>query len=214
MTQRILGCFWVEVVTKRGVIYMNYKTRVLTEEQMFLFIRTIKDGYVRISGKQVRGNKKVAFALSLMANTGLRVSDVVNLRLSDIIRDGNRYRLDIIEQKTRKKREFTVADEMYRYIQSYALEMGINPRQKLVGLTTRTIQEHIKEAREYLDIEGVSSHSFRKYFATSVYESNDYNVELVRVLLQHSDLSTTQKYLGVQRKQIEDALHKHIKLIN
>lgn len=39
-----------------------------------------------------------------------------------------------------------------------------------------------------------------------VYVENDYNIELVRVLLQHSSVVTTQRYIGIQQKQVEDAL--------
>ena len=35
----------------------------------------------------------------------------------------------------------------------------------------------------------------------------------VRVLLQHSSAATTQRYIGLQRREIEEALQKHIKLL-
>ena len=44
-----------------------------------------------------------------------------------------------------------------------------------------------------MKLENISTHSFRKYFATHIYINNNYNVALVRELLQHSDLKTTQK---------------------
>lgn len=47
----------------------------------------------------------------------------------------------------------------------------------------------------------------------SIYENNNYNIELVRVLLQHSSVSITQRYIGLQRKEIENALQNHIKLL-
>ena len=60
-----------------------------------------------------RANDRIATALILEANLGLRISDILNLKLCDIVRDGNRYRLDITEQKTEKKRTFTVPTELY-----------------------------------------------------------------------------------------------------
>lgn len=41
---------------------------------------------------------------------------------------------------------------------------------------------------------------------------NDYNVELVRQLLQHSSVAVTQHYLSVEPKIVEQALQKHIVL--
>ena len=65
---------------------------------------------------------------------------------------------------------------------------------------------------DYLGMEGVGTHSFRKYFATSIYLENGYNIELVRTLLQHSSSAITQKYIGIGQRDVEEALKKHIKL--
>jgi len=60
---------------------------------------------------------------------------------------------------------------------------------------------------------GIGKHSFRKYFATDMYVNNNYNIELVRTLLQHSSVVTTQRYIGIQSEQVESALKKHVKLL-
>lgn len=135
------------------------------------------------------------------------------LRLEAIVRDGNRYRLDIVEQKTKKKRMFTVPIEIYSYIQDYALENHISPRAKLFPVTKRMVQHQLRLVCDYLGYEGIGTHSFRKYFATDVYVNNNYNIELVRTLLQHSSVVTTQRYIGIQSEQVESALQKHIKIL-
>lgn len=192
---------------------MNKKTVALTEEQYKSIIETIRIGFVCTDGHTVKPNIRIATALSLEANLGLRISDILQLRLSAIIHDGNRYRLNIVEKKTKKKREFTVPIEIYSYMQNYVLENGINPAAKLFDISERTVQNHLQLVCEYLGYENISTHSFRKYFATSIYENNNYNIELVRVLLQHSSVATTQRYIGLQRKEIETALQNHIKLL-
>ena len=192
---------------------MNKKTVALTEIQYKNIIETIRTGFVCSDGHVVKPNQRIATALSLEANLGLRISDILQLRLSVIIHDGNRYRLNIVEKKTKKKREFTVPIEIYSYIQNYALENGINPAAKLFDMSERTVQNHLQLVCNYLGYENISTHSFRKYFATSIYENNNYNIELVRVLLQHSSVVTSQRYICLQRKEIENALQKHIKLL-
>ena len=191
---------------------MNKKTVALTEEQYKSIIKTIHSGFVCDDGHVVKPNKRIATALSLEANLGLRISDILQLRLSGIIHDGNRYRLNIVEKKTKKKREFTVPIEIYSYIQNYVLESNINPAAKLFDISERTIQNHLQLVCEYLGYDDISTHSFRKYFATSIYVNNNYNIELVRVLLQHSSVATTQRYIGLQSRDIENALQNHIKL--
>lgn len=192
---------------------MNKKTVALTEDQYKNIIQNIRAGFVCDNGHIVKPNERIATALSLEANLGLRISDILQLTLSAIIHDGNRYRLDIVEKKTKKKREFTVPIEIYSYIQNYVLENGIKPTDKLFDISERTIQNHLQLVCGYLGYENISTHSFRKYFATSIYENNNYNIELVRVLLQHSSVATTQRYIGLQRKEIENALQNHIRLL-
>ena len=102
--------------------------------------------------------------------------------------------------------------EIYVYIQNYALTNGINPMARLFDLSERAVQKHLKIVCEHLGYENISTHSFRKYFSSTIYRENGFNIELVRVLLQHSSTVTTQRYIGLQRQEIEDALQKHIKL--
>lgn len=192
---------------------MNKKTRALSYEQYLKLIETILTGFVCADGHKVRPNKRVAAVLILEGNLGLRISDILSLRLVDIVKDGNRYRLDIIEKKTKKKREFTVPIEIYTYIQSYSLENNIKPLARLFPISVRAVQHHLQLACGYLGYEMVSTHSFRKYFGTSIYENSRYNIELVRILLQHSSVTTTQRYIGIQSEQVESALKEHVKLL-
>ena len=86
-------------------------------------------------------NRRIATALVVEANLGIRISDIARkLTLSNIIRDGGRYRLDIIEQKTKKKRTFTVPVELYIYLQSYCLENKIAPDEVIFPISERAIQ--------------------------------------------------------------------------
>lgn len=194
---------------------MNKKTLALTDDTFKLIISTMREGFFYLVDgieKEFKPNNRVAMALILEANLGLRIGDVLNLKLIDIVRDGNRYRLDIIEQKTGKKREFTIPIEIYSYIQEYAYNNNIKPTARLFDITDRAVQKQLKIVCDYLNIEGVSTHSFRKYFATNLYINNNYNIQLVRQILQHSSTAITQKYIGIQQKDIEIALQNNIRL--
>lgn len=190
----------------------NKRTRALEEHEYALIIETIQQGFITAEGKKIKPNPRIATALTLQANIGLRIGDIINLKLSNIIKDGGRLRLDIKEKKTNKKREFTVPTEIYTYLQSYALENNIRPNQKLFNITVRQVQKHLQITVEHLGLEGIGTHSFRKFFAVSIYNNNEYNVELVRQLLQHSSVAVTQHYLSVSPQIVEEALAKHIKL--
>lgn len=186
---------------------MNKKTLALTMEQYHDIIDMMRNG-----SSYFRPNHRIATALVIEANLGLRISDILLLRLNDIVRDGDRYRLDITEQKTGKKREFTVLTEMYNYIKMYTLENSIKPHERIFPITSRAIQKQLRIVCDYLGYTDISTHSFRKYFATNVYINNDYNILIVQRLLQHSSPDTTQRYIGIEPKAIEDALKKHLSL--
>ena len=192
---------------------MNKKTVALDEEQYKKIIETINSGFVCKDGHKVKPNNRIATALVLEANLGLRISDILQLRLSSIIKDGSRYRLNIIEKKSKLERNFTVQIEIYSFIQDYALQNNIGPKAKLFDISERAVNKYLKLACDHLKISGIASHSFRKYFATSIYVNNNYNIELVRVLLQHSSVVTTQRYLSIQTREIENALQNHIMLV-
>lgn len=190
----------------------NKRTRAITQGEYYLIVDTIRKGYTSAEGVKIKPNLKVSTVLVLQANLGLRISDVINLKLSDIVKDGSRYRLDITEQKTGKQRLFTVPQEVYSYIQSYMLDMGIKPNQPLFDISIRAVQKHLRITAKYLGLEGIGTHSMRKYFCTQVYNDNQFNIELCRILMQHSTSSVTQRYLGIQPQLIEQALANHVKL--
>lgn len=191
---------------------MNKRTIALTDKQYIDIITAIKCGFCHV-GREYKPNERIATALTLEANLGMRISDILNLHYCDIIKDGDRYRLNISEIKTGKERAFTVPDEIREYINEYRIRNNMSEQQRLFDLSERQIQKHLKAACDYLGIYGVSTHSFRKYFATQIYINNGYNIELVRQLLQHSSAAVTQKYIGIQQKQVEDALQNHIRLL-
>ena len=190
----------------------NKKTVALTTEQYESIIKTIKEGFT-VNGKVFRINIRIATILVLEANLGLRIGDVLALTLNSIIKDGNRYRLNIIEDKTDKQRTFTVPTDIYYYIKMYSLENNIKSNAKIFDLSDRAIQKQLKLVCDYLGLENISTHSFRKYFATQIYINNNYNIALVRQLLQHSNTSITQKYIGISTQEVENALNNHIKLL-
>lgn len=187
---------------------MNKKTKALTTEQYKEILQTMKEGFCGC-----RPNERIATALVLEGNLGIRISDILKLRPCDIVRDGDRYRLEIIEQKTGKSRSFTVPLIIWQYIENYCLRGGIGRTERIFPFSERAVQKHLAKVCDYLGIEGVSTHSFRKWYATEIYNSNGCDIVLVQRLLQHSSAATTQRYIGIEPQRIEQAIENHAKLI-
>lgn len=186
---------------------MNKKCLALTDEQYKESIKLLREGFM-LSGVAVRPNNRIATLEVLQACLGLRLGDCLNLRMNSFIKDGNRWRLDIVEQKTGKVRAFTVPVEVYSFIQNYAYDYNIGREAKLFDITERQVERCLNKvfSKMGLPLKNYGSHSYRKYFATQVYLNNEMNIELVRVLLQHSSVAITQRYIGIGSKQIETAL--------
>ena len=187
---------------------MNKKTKALTTEQYKDIITTLREGF-----GGCRPNDRIATALVLEGHLGLRISDILRLRLCDIVRDGDRYRLEITEQKTQKQRIFTVPLLIRQYIENYCLRNGIRSNDIIFPISERAIQKQLALVCDWLGYEGISTHSFRKWYATEIYKDSGYDIALVQRLLQHSSASVTQRYIGIEPQRIESAIQNHAKLL-
>lgn len=163
---------------------MNKKWVALTEEQYRESINLLRNGF-KLDGVAIRPNPRIATVCVVQACLGLRLGDILNLRMDSFIKDGDRWRLDICEQKTKKLRAFTVPLETYNYVQNYAYSNGISVKAKLFDVSERQVERQLVKVftKMKLPVRRYGSHSYRKFFSTKIYMENNSNIELVRVLL-------------------------------
>ena len=179
----------------------------LTNEQYECIIKT-----TRLGTDTLRANPRVAAVLVAEANLGMRVGDILRLKLADIVKDGGRLRLNITEEKTGKKRTFSVPEAVYNYFCDYARVRNIKPNDRLFPMTERAVQKHLKAVCDYLGYENISTHSFRKWYATDIYNASGHDIILVQHLLQHSSPATTRRYIGIADEKIERAIADHVRI--
>ena len=190
----------------------RYCTTSLETNSYQELIEVIREGYTDYDGVKHRPNNQLATILILEANLGCRIGDILNLTTDSIIEDGGIYKLNITEQKTGKKRTFTVPFEVMEYLRRYCIDNNISDDERIFPITERYVEKFLKYATDFLEYTDISTHSFRKFFATEIYINNDYNVVLVQTLLQHSSPAITQKYIGISSKDVENALNNHVRL--
>lgn len=191
---------------------MNKQTIALDEDGYKKIISTMRYGFMH-QGVLHRPNERIATALVLEYNLGMRIGDILKLTMDCFVKDSNRYRLNLYEQKTGKFRNFTVPAEIYQFVRDYAYRQGVSLNARLFPITERAVCKHLKATVEYLGMEGVGTHSFRKGFATNIYVNNNYNIELVRILLQHSSVVVSQRYIGIGSKELEEAIKENTCLL-
>lgn len=181
----------------------------LTDTQYKSIIQALLRGF-----DNSRPNPRVAAVLTAEANLGMRVGDILKLRMQDIVRDGERYRLNVTEEKTGKSRKFTVPVQVYQFLRDYATRHSIPDDSLLFPITVRQVQHHLKLACDHLGYTNISTHSFRKWYATSIYNDNGHDIVLVQRLLQHSSPNVTRRYIGVSDEQMETAIANHVNIIS
>lgn len=189
--------------SRKGV---SVKARVITIEEYNDILHTLcstfeyedknKSGEVVI--RKFRPAKEVAFALELQANLGLLISDVLELSLNSFVLDEDgRCKLSIKERRAKKIKEVYISNSIYEHIKNYALTLNIGYDDKLFNKSIRTVQSRLNIVCKKLNLHNVSTHSFRKFYGMRLYEDNNYNCEIVKELLNHSNVTTTQKYLDL-----------------
>lgn len=190
---------------------MNYKTRAITKEEYIEIIQTLRNGFLNH-----RPNNKVATALILEANLGIRISDIVDFSLDKVVKEGNKYRLNLVEQKTKKQRNFTIPNELMQFIQQYCIDNNIKSNERIINITERAVQKQLDFVCDYLGLEDVSTHSFRKFFSHNLRDNCENEKEgiiVVKEALQHSSIETTMRYLEIERSKVDRALEKNVCLI-
>jgi len=90
------------------------------------------------------------------------------------------------------------------YIENYCLRNGIKQNELIFPITERAIQKQLAIVCDYLGYDGISTHSFRKWYATEIYKNNGYDIALVQRLLQHSSAALTAQFCGCN-----SAVHRH-----
>lgn len=190
-----------------------YTTLSANEKIYHDVVSALRKGYKGADGKTHRPSQKIAAIVVIQANFGIRIGDLVQLRFSDIVREGNFYRLDIIEEKTGKSRTYPVPDAVYDFLADYCQSNRISASDRIFPVTTRAVQKQLKEVCEYLGYKDISTHSFRKFAGQEVYRNSGYDIVAAQEFYSHSSVQITQTYLKRSSKQLQDAIQKSVHII-
>lgn len=188
-------------------------TRPITMNEYKTIMELLDNGFEYTeegTSKIFKPNSKVKLALTLEANLGLRISDIIRLTPNSI--KGNK--LSIIERKTNKLQWRAINPTIALLIKGYSYENNIKPNQRLIDISEKAIQKQLRIICKYLQLENIGTHSFRKLYATMQYENNNNDIYLVKELLNHSYISTTQRYIRISQEKINQASEEFCLLYN
>ena len=152
---------------------------------------------------------KYKAALSVAYGAGLRVSEVVALKIGDI--DSKRMVIRVEQGKGRKDRYVMLSPHLLELLRAWwraARPQGwlFPGRDRVQPMTTRQLNRACHAAADMAGIgKHVSMHTLRHSFATHLLEQN-LDIRVIQVLLGHAKLDTTALYTRVATKTIQQVM--------
>ena len=149
-------------------------------------------------------NLKHKTMLCLAYSGGLRISEVVNLKISDI--DSKRMLINIRQAKGKKDRIVMLSEKILEILRVYYKEFGpiywLFEGQKKSQYDVRTLSKIMQQAKEKAGVKKSGGiHSLRHSFATHLLEAGT-DLISIKNLLGHESLRTTARYTHVSKKSI------------
>lgn len=144
-------------------------------------------------------------------NSGLRVSDLLALKVKDVNGDGY---IRIKEKKTSKAKKFIINTALMSVLIPYIKDMQGDDFlfQSRIGvnkpITRAMAHKIIKKAAAQVGLTEISCHSLRKTLAYQIYIKNNHDIALVMTLLNHDSQKTSLNYLGINQSVMDSAIEK------
>ena len=154
--------------------------------------------------------------LTLFLNCGMRLSELVGINLSDVQRGSESLR---IVGKSNKERMVYLNEACRDAIDRYLAVRphdGLRPEDKNAlfishqkkRISPKTVQYLVKKYLNEIDLggEGYSVHKLRHTAATLMYQHGNVDIRVLKDILGHENLGTTEIYTHLSNQQISDAM--------
>lgn len=180
---------------------------------------------VYISSRRHVSRNKAMLYMSHLA--GLRVGEISHLTLADVLNEDGSIKDEIYlsPDKTKGDRGRTVLlpkklqDEVHNYLSirfrlkdlkavsqtDTSRALFYSQRHPSDGFSPNTLAQYFHYLYKHAGIEGASSHSGRRFFATKIAEAGT-NPKVLQTLLGHRNLQTTMRYVEVSPTMMRNAV--------
>jgi integrase/recombinase XerD len=194
--------FYFEKVLKRDRFFWNIPRpkkhmqlpKLLNEDELARLFNSLK-------------NKKHKAMLFTAYSAGLRVSEIINLKLVDI--DSVRMQIFVEKSKGKKDRYVNLSPVLLDILRDYVSTYSPRPRvflfeseQTLTAYPSRTVQQIFSNAKIRARVgKKVGIHSLRHSFATHLLDKGT-DIRYIKDILGHFNIKTTERYLHVSKAQL------------
>jgi len=186
--------------------------KYLHADQVQALRETIEAAMLRAKSKGLQIAVRDYAVIEVALGTGLRVSELSNLKIEDIqlgrgqnslvVRKGKGGKTGIVQFSTRLKNiileylDYRDSDSPYLFYSERSEQILVSGLQKVFKNCAR---------KAGLD-KRYSIHCLRHTYATVLYKASGYNLRLVQAQLRHSSISVTAAYSAVINPDIETAV--------
>ncbi|UED78038.1 site-specific integrase [Brevibacillus sp. DP1.3A] len=175
------------------------------------FVQPIRDQEIidgiKIHLKETNPRNYILFVVGIY--TGLRISDILQLKVGDVKKD----RISLRETKTQKLKSMAIHPKLKAILKSYLVdkqdhEYLIKSRKgKNKPIKREMAYKILRAVADEFDLESIGCHTMRKTFGYHFHKQTN-NSEMLREIFNHSDVSITRKYIGVEQDTIDEAIFK------
>lgn len=154
-----------------------------------------------------------AAIVKLILFAGLRVGEIIQLRVSDLIFDERKGSVVVREGKGMKRREIPLNAKARKALLEYLqMRPDIDSNdlflgQRNEGVQSKTIQRAVQRYAEKAGLKNTTPHTLRHSFAKALIDAG-VSLEKVATLLGHSNLNTTRIYTTPGEADLQDAVEK------
>lgn len=147
------------------------------------------------------------FIFLLGINTGLRVNDIVRLKVGDV-KDQKIFH--IREGKTNKRREINIGmiqKELAPFIEGKQSDAYLFQSQKGINaISTTQVYRILNDAADFLGRNDIGTHTMRKTFGYHHYKQFK-DVAILQEIFNHAAPSITMRYIGIRQDEINESLN-------
>jgi integrase/recombinase XerC len=199
----------------KGVASAPHAPKWLDKHQQFKLARAIENDLESSKmryPKRWRTRRRDASLVLFLLHTGLRLTEAVNLRMSDVQLSERKGSVLVRNGKGGKQRLVPLNVEARKALQAW---ITVRPPTEHLwtivegaseeALSGRTVQRILRRYGQMAGIEGLTPHVCRHTFAKNLVD-NAVGLEKVAALLGHSSLNTTRMYVTPSEKDLEMAV--------
>lgn len=173
--------------------------KFLTQKEMEAILSLPFEGRQKLRDKAI---------FELLYATGLRVSELINLKRSDLNLEGGFL---IVLGKRSKERVVPIGSHALSALKEYLRYSKVKgpylfPGRKGNRLTRQAVWKIIKKYGTHVTSQ-ISPHTIRHSFATHLLERGA-DLRSLQVLLGHEDISSTQIYTHIEKERLKEAIKK------